>query len=44
MDQPKIDLHCHFIPEFYRQILIDTGHENVDGMPGIPVCPQTQVR
>ena len=37
MEQAKIDVHCHFIPDFYRQILEETGHENVDGMPGIPV-------
>ncbi|KAI4121176.1 MAG: hypothetical protein LQ338_006524 [Usnochroma carphineum] len=32
----KIDTHCHFVPDFYREILIETGHEHVDGMPAIP--------
>ena len=36
-EEAKIDVHCHFIPDFYRKILEETGHEKVDGMPRIPV-------
>lgn len=38
MEEAKIDVHCHFIPPFYRRVLEETGHEKVDGMPRIPVC------
>lgn len=31
-----IDVHAHFIPEFYAQALRDAGHGKPDGMPMIP--------
>lgn len=35
----KIDVHAHFIPDFYAQALRDAGHiPGPDGMPAIPVC------
>lgn len=34
----KIDVHAHFLPDFYRQALQDAGHvPGPDGMPAIPV-------
>jgi predicted TIM-barrel fold metal-dependent hydrolase len=32
----KIDVHAHFIPDFYRTALIDAGHAAPDGMKEIP--------
>jgi predicted TIM-barrel fold metal-dependent hydrolase len=32
----KIDVHAHFIPDFYRAALIDAGHAAPDGMKEIP--------
>ncbi|RMZ90551.1 hypothetical protein DV736_g2228, partial [Chaetothyriales sp. CBS 134916] len=32
----KIDLHSHYCPDFYREALINNGHKNPDGMPGVP--------
>lgn len=28
-----VDVHAHYIPDFYRQALIDAGHEFPDGSP-----------
>ena len=36
MASRKIDVHAHFVPDFYRQALLDNGITNPDGMPGIP--------
>ena len=36
MADRKIDVHAHFVPEVYRQALLDNGITNPDGMPGIP--------
>lgn len=34
----KIDVHAHYLPDFYRQALVDAGHvPGPDGMPAIPV-------
>ncbi|KAF2279938.1 amidohydrolase 2 [Westerdykella ornata] len=33
---PRIDVHSHFIPQFYDEALRSTGHQKPDGMPGIP--------
>ena len=39
-DKPKssgrVDIHAHFVPDFYRSALIEAGHARPDGMPGIP--------
>jgi len=32
----RIDVHSHFIPDFYREAVIAAGHGKPDGMPGIP--------
>ncbi len=32
----KLDVHAHYLPESYRQALVDAGHEHPDGMPAIP--------
>ena len=36
MANHKIDVHAHFLPDFYRQALLDNGITDPDGMPGIP--------
>lgn len=36
MPLAKIDVHSHFLPDFYRQALLDNGHERPDGMPRPP--------
>ncbi|KAF1954202.1 amidohydrolase 2 [Byssothecium circinans] len=33
---PRIDVHSHFLPPFYRKALESTGNSNPDGMPAIP--------
>jgi len=34
----KIDVHSHFVPDFYAKALREAGHvPGPDGMPGIPV-------
>ncbi|KAF3045863.1 hypothetical protein E8E12_001381 [Didymella heteroderae] len=33
---PRIDVHSHFLPPFYREALATNGHSNPDGMPAIP--------
>lgn len=36
----KVDVHAHFVPDFYAQALRDAGHTpGPDGMPAIPVSP-----
>ena len=32
----RIDVHTHYLPEFYRQALIENGQSHPDGMPKIP--------
>ncbi|TVY14349.1 Decarboxylase yanB [Lachnellula arida] len=32
----RLDVHCHAITPKYREFLIQTGHQNPDGMPAIP--------
>ena len=34
--QPRIDVHAHFLPAFYRTAAAAAGHERPDGMPGLP--------
>ncbi len=37
MPQPRrIDVHAHFVPDFYRQAAEEAGFGKPDGMPGIP--------
>ena len=33
---PRIDVHSHFLPPFYRTALAEHGHSHPDGMPAIP--------
>ncbi|KAF2685052.1 amidohydrolase 2 [Lentithecium fluviatile CBS 122367] len=33
---PRIDIHSHFLPPFYHDALVQTGHSHPDGMPTIP--------
>ena len=32
----KIDVHAHFLPDFYRDALVQHGHDQPDGFPYIP--------
>lgn len=32
----KIDVHAHYLPEVYRDALVEAGHEQPDGFPYIP--------
>lgn len=32
----KIDTHAHFLPDFYREALLEAGITKPDGMPAIP--------
>jgi 6-methylsalicylate decarboxylase len=32
----RIDLHAHFLPDFYREVLIAEGQDRPDGIPGLP--------
>lgn len=36
MSQSRIDVHAHYLPDFYRQALAESGHARPDGMPKIP--------
>ncbi len=36
MTQSRIDVHAHYLPDFYRQALIENGQSHPDGMPKIP--------
>ncbi|KAK5089922.1 hypothetical protein LTR05_000089 [Lithohypha guttulata] len=36
MPLAKIDLHSHFVPDFYRDALLEAGIDKPDGMPRIP--------
>ena len=40
---PRIDVHSHIIPSFYREALISSGITKPDGMPTIPVRPYLQI-
>lgn len=36
MRPARIDIHAHFVPEFYRQALVEAGHSQPDGIKAIP--------
>ena len=36
MNNPRIDVHAHFLPDFYREALVKAGQIHPDGMPAIP--------
>lgn len=31
-----LDIHAHYLPDFYRDALLASGHAQADGMPAIP--------
>lgn len=31
-----VDIHSHFVPDFYREALLAAGHDQPDGIKGIP--------
>ena len=33
----RIDTHAHFVPPAWRKLCEETGHDQPDGMPAIPV-------
>lgn len=33
---PRIDVHAHYLPDFYRRAAEAAGHRHPDGMPGLP--------
>ena len=35
--QQIIDVHAHFVPDFYAAALTRAGHSKPDGMPQIPL-------
>ncbi|MDT7686916.1 MAG: 6-methylsalicylate decarboxylase, partial [Pseudonocardiales bacterium] len=32
----RIDVHAHFVPDFYRDALVAAGHDRPDGIAAIP--------
>lgn len=34
--RPRIDVHAHFVPEVYREALINAGQSEPDGIKGLP--------
>lgn len=36
MNPSRIDVHCHYLPDFYRQALEENGQTQPDGMSAIP--------
>jgi hypothetical protein len=36
MASGRIDLHEHYVPDFYRQALLAAGEEHPDGIANIP--------
>ena len=36
----RIDVHAHFLPDFYNDALVEAGQTHPDGMPAIPKWSQ----
>lgn len=36
MNLERIDVHAHFLPSYYRDALVEAGHEQPDGVSAIP--------
>jgi 6-methylsalicylate decarboxylase len=36
MPSKRIDVHAHFLPDFYHDALVETGETSPDGFPEIP--------
>ncbi len=34
--QGRIDVHAHYVPDFYREAAVAAGHEHPDGIPAFP--------
>lgn len=32
----RLDVHAHYLPAFYREALLASGHAQADGMPSVP--------
>lgn len=41
---PKIDMHVHYVPQAYREALLDCGEENPDGFPTPEWEPETHLK
>lgn len=39
----RVDVHAHAVTPRYREFLIQTGHQNPDGWPEIPVGSPTVI-
>lgn len=37
----KVDVHSHFLPDFYQEACRNNGHANPDGMPYLPDWNET---
>jgi hypothetical protein len=35
----RLDVHAHFVPPGYREVLERSGHAQPDGMPVVPSGP-----
>ncbi len=42
-DSGAIDVHAHYIPDFYREAAIAAGHSHPDGMPGLPAWSSAEM-
>ncbi|MEN3263290.1 MAG: 6-methylsalicylate decarboxylase [Pseudonocardia sp.] len=36
MTRRRVDVHSHFVPDFYREALLEAGQDHPDGIKGIP--------
>lgn len=41
---PKIDMHVHYVPQAYREALLNCGEENPDGFPTPEWDPKTHLQ
>ena len=41
---PKIDVHVHYVPQAYREALVNCGEENPDGFPTPAWDPETHLQ
>ncbi|MBX5489468.1 MAG: amidohydrolase [Mycolicibacterium hassiacum] len=41
MRPARIDVHAHFLPDFYRQAMLDAGYSEPDGIRAIPPWDET---
>ncbi len=43
MAQRRIDVHFHYLPDFYREALVAAGHTRPDGIAGIPAWSEQEM-